>query len=46
MIQTDDLCCRPCSVFGDKTCVYGDYRCMAMIEPETVIAKVNKVIGC
>lgn len=45
MIQTDDLCCRPCSVFGDRTCVYGDYRCMTMIEPETIIEKVNRTIG-
>lgn len=45
MIQTDDLCCRPCSVFGDRTCVYGDYRCMAMIEPSTIIEKITKVIA-
>ena len=43
MIQTDDLCCRPCSVFGDRPCIYGDYRCMTMIEPQTIVSKINEI---
>jgi ADP-heptose:LPS heptosyltransferase len=33
--------CRPCSIFGNKPCCYGDYRCMD-IAPQTV---VDLVIG-
>ncbi|MDE5573099.1 MAG: glycosyltransferase family 9 protein [Muribaculaceae bacterium] len=44
MIQEEDLCCRPCSVFGDKECGYGDYRCMTMIDPQRIVDKVNEVI--
>ena len=37
--------CRPCSIFGNKPCRYGDYRCMN-IEPriiaEKIIQKTNK----
>ena len=28
-----DLSCRPCSVFGDKTCHRGDFACMMRITP-------------
>ena len=32
-----DLNCRPCSVYGNKKCKYGDYRCLAMT-PEEIVA--------
>jgi ADP-heptose:LPS heptosyltransferase len=32
--------CRPCSVVGNKPCEFGDYRCLAGIEPETIVEKV------
>lgn len=35
-----DLPCRPCSVFGNKPCIYGDLRCMHTISPETVIHRL------
>lgn len=35
-----EIPCRPCSVYGDKKCRYGDYRCMN-IPPETIVRKVN-----
>ena len=35
-----DMECRPCSVYGNKPCLTGDYRCMADIAPEKVIKKV------
>lgn len=43
--QTDDciqraLRCRPCSIYGNKKCRYGDYRCMA-IPPEEIIARLG-----
>lgn len=39
-----DLSCRPCSVFGNKKCRYGDYHCMRDISPEMIIEKVKTVL--
>lgn len=39
-----DMPCRPCSVFGQKPCKYGDYRCLTGIEPEMIVEKIKKVI--
>ena len=36
--------CRPCSIFGNKPCIYGDYRCMH-IEPQVIIDKILKKLG-
>lgn len=40
-----DLRCRPCSVYGDKPCMFKDYRCMTRITPEMVVEKVDKVVA-
>lgn len=42
-LQITDLACRPCSVFGNKPCLYGDYRCLTRITPEMVENKVMEV---
>lgn len=34
--------CRPCSIYGNKPCKFGDYRCMTGIQPQTIIDKVLK----
>lgn len=34
-----DLQCRPCSIYGNKKCTFGDYRCMD-IAPEEIVVKV------
>lgn len=34
------LPCRPCSIYGNKPCKYGDYRCMNLITPETIVSKI------
>lgn len=34
------LDCRPCSVYGNKPCRYGDFRCLAGIEPEIILRKI------
>jgi len=39
-IQTE-LDCRPCSIFGQKACRRGDYACMHMIKPTTIVEKIN-----
>ncbi|HJC26847.1 glycosyltransferase family 9 protein [uncultured Alistipes sp.] len=42
-----DMECRPCSVFGNRPCRYGDYRCMAAVSPAQIVAAVEKVLaGC
>lgn len=35
--------CRPCSIYGNKPCKYGDYRCMLSIHPETIVNTVNSL---
>lgn len=32
--------CRPCSIYGNKPCKFGDWRCMTGITPQMVIDKV------
>lgn len=36
-----DLPCRPCSIFGNKPCMRGDYACMRNIAPEQVAKRVE-----
>lgn len=38
------LPCRPCSVFGDKPCLTGDYRCMRSITPAVVVKTVEEAL--
>ena len=33
------LDCRPCSIFGDKPCKFGDYRCMD-IQPQHIVDRI------
>lgn len=35
-----DMPCRPCSVFGQKPCLRGDWACMSQITPEMIVDKV------
>ena len=39
-----DLPCRPCSIYGNRPCIYGDYRCLARITPAMIFASVQRVI--
>lgn len=39
-----DIRCRPCSVFGNKECYVGDFRCMRSISPKMIIDKVKQLI--
>lgn len=38
-----DMPCRPCSIFGNKPCVRGDYACMNDISPETIVDKITTI---
>ena len=40
-----DLPCRPCSIFGNKPCLRGDYACLRNIAPEMVVERVNKILS-
>lgn len=40
-----EMPCRPCSVYGQKPCLRGDYACMREITPEQVIAKIEGIIN-
>lgn len=35
-----DLDCRPCSVYGNKPCLRGDYACLNNITPQQIVDKV------
>ncbi len=39
-----DMACRPCSVYGNKPCLYRDYRCLNRIPPTTVLEHVTAVV--
>ena len=36
-----DMPCRPCSIFGNKKCLRGDHACMATLDPQLIINKVE-----
>lgn len=39
-----DLDCRPCSVYGNKPCIYDDYRCLTRIAPQMIFERVESVV--
>ena len=39
-----DLDCRPCSIYGQKPCIRGDYPCLNMIKPDTIVEKINTLL--
>ena len=39
-----DMQCRPCSIYGNKPCIYGDLRCMNFT-PEAIICKVEEILN-
>ena len=40
-----DLPCRPCSIYGNKPCLRGDYACMKNIPPEQVVERMAFVLA-
>ena len=40
-----DMPCRPCSINGNKSCMRGDYACLANIAPKTIIDRVESILG-
>ncbi len=39
-----DMECRPCGIYGEHECRYGDYRCLARIQPTEIVSHVVKVV--
>lgn len=39
-----DMACRPCSIYGERDCRYGDYRCLKNIPPDEVVQRVIATI--
>lgn len=44
IIDIPELPCRPCSIYGNKECKFGDLRCMTGITPEAILDKVLNLI--
>ena len=40
-VQLMDLPCRPCSIYGNAPCQFGDCRCLRGILPETILARLE-----
>ena len=40
-----DMECRPCSIYGERECRHGDYRCLKNITPEMVVNHVIAILG-
>jgi ADP-heptose:LPS heptosyltransferase len=38
-----NLPCRPCSIDGNKPCLYGDYRCLSQIAPEEIVDVLSRL---
>ena len=39
-----DLDCRPCSIYGQKSCRRGDYYCLNAITPESIVERINRIL--
>lgn len=35
-----DMPCRPCSIFGNKPCKFGNYPCLRDIKPEEIVKRI------
>jgi ADP-heptose:LPS heptosyltransferase len=44
-VQVNGLTCRPCSVFGGRSCWRGDHACMEQIAVEDVVEKINRLLA-
>jgi ADP-heptose:LPS heptosyltransferase len=39
-----NISCRPCSIYGNKPCIRGDFACMKNITPELIVEKVENIL--
>ena len=40
----DKIACRPCSVYGNKKCIYNDVRCMNYVEVDQVYNRLREIL--
>lgn len=40
-----DMPCRPCSIGGEKKCIFGHYHCLTGIPPEMIADAVARITG-
>lgn len=40
-----DLPCRPCSIFGNRPCQRGDYACLNLIAPTSIVDRVDSLLA-
>jgi ADP-heptose:LPS heptosyltransferase len=43
-ISVDDLPCRPCSVYGEKSCRRHDYACLHGIDPQRIVQQIKNTL--
>lgn len=41
---TEGLPCRPCSIFGNKPCLRGDYACLTRITARKIMEKIETIV--
>lgn len=39
-----DMVCRPCSIYGNKPCRYGDLHCLEGIPPSLVLSHIDRAL--
>ena len=39
-----DMDCRPCSIYGKKKCLRGDYACLNNLSPDIIAYRVNFIL--
>ena len=43
--EGDAIKCRPCSVFGNKPCIYHEIKCMKLIPAEAVFNRMREILS-
>jgi ADP-heptose:LPS heptosyltransferase len=44
-IQSEELPCRPCTVYGKGECKRNDFACMNRLTPEMVLSRIEKTLA-
>ena len=44
-VLQEEMKCRPCSVYGERQCRTGSYKCLKVITPQMVVDKVKELVG-
>jgi heptosyltransferase-2 len=44
VVEIRGLSCRPCGIHGGNACPIGTFECMEKIQPETIVAALDRVV--